>query len=248
VEGGEGDVNEAPITGESLPVSKAPGTALYAGSINGNATLVGMSTHLASDTVLARIIRMVGEAQNRRAPAEQWVDGFARIYTPVVMVLALLVVLLPPLMGLGTWSTWFYRALVLLVIACPCGLVLSTRVSLVSGLPSAGRPGIPLEGGRFVGACLLMHVNLVGWLCVFLCIPTLAGQPCAGADPPVLPQRTECGGGALRPAGAAGKLQPDCALLHDAQGGRAGLCRLLLTASRKVMLPVSSSACYDPVR
>lgn len=149
---GEGEINEASITGESLPVPKAPGAALYAGSINGNATLVGVSTHPASDTVLARIIRMVGEAQHRRAPAEQWVDRFARIYTPVVMTLALLVALLPPLLGLGMWSTWFYRALVLLVIACPCALVISTPVSIVSGLASAARHGVLIKGGAFLEA------------------------------------------------------------------------------------------------
>jgi len=147
---GEGEVNEAPITGESLPVVKAPGAALYAGSINGNATLVGESTHPASDTVLARISHMVGESQHRRAPAEQWVDRFARIYTPVVMGLALLVALAPPLIGLGTWSVWFYRALVLLVIACPCALVISTPVTVVSGLASAARHGVLIKGGTFL--------------------------------------------------------------------------------------------------
>ena len=105
---GEGEVNEASITGESLPSPKAPGSSLFAGSINGNTTLVGESTHPASDSVLARIIRMVGEAQHRRAPMEQWVDGFARVYTPVVMGLAILELVLPPLLNLGTWSAWLY--------------------------------------------------------------------------------------------------------------------------------------------
>ncbi len=149
---GEGEIDEASITGESLPVVKTPGAALYAGSINGNSTLVGVSTHPASDTVLARIIRMVGEAQHRRAPAEQWVDRFARIYTPFVMILALLVALVPPLLGLGMWSAWFYRALVLLVIACPCALVISTPVTIVSGLASAARHGVLIKGGAFLEA------------------------------------------------------------------------------------------------
>jgi len=149
---GEGEIDEASITGESLPVAKTFGAALYAGSINGNATLVGISTHPASDTVLARIIRMVGEAQHRRAQAEQWVDRFARIYTPVVMGLAFLVALLPALFGLGTWSAWLYRALVLLVIACPCALVISTPVSIVSGLASAARHGVLIKGGAFLEA------------------------------------------------------------------------------------------------
>ena len=149
---GEGEVNEASITGESLPSPKAPGSSLFAGSINGNTTLVGESTHPASDSVLARIIRMVGEAQHRRAPMEQWVDGFARVYTPVVMGLAILVLVLPPLLNLGTWSAWLYRALVLLVIACPCALVISTPVSIVSGLASAARHGVLIKGGAFLEA------------------------------------------------------------------------------------------------
>ena len=149
---GEGEVNEASITGESLPSPKVPGSPLFAGSINGNTTLVGESTHPASDSVLARIIRMVGEAQHRRAPMEQWVDSFARVYTPAVMGLALLVMVLPPLLNLGTWSAWFYRALVLLVIACPCALVISTPVSIVSGLASAARHGVLIKGGAFLEA------------------------------------------------------------------------------------------------
>ena len=149
---GEGEVNEASITGESLPSPKVPGSPLFAGSINGNTTLVGESTHPASDSVLARIIRMVGEAQHRRAPMEQWVDRFARVYTPAVMGLAILVMVLPPLLNLGTWSAWFYRALVLLVIACPCALVISTPVSIVSGLASAARHGVLIKGGAFLEA------------------------------------------------------------------------------------------------
>ncbi len=149
---GEGEANEASITGESLPSLKGPGSPLFAGSINGNTTLVGESTHPASDSVLARIIRMVGEAQHRRAPMEQWVDRFARVYTPVVMGFAILVMVLPPLLNLGTWSTWFYRALVLLVIGCPCALVISTPVSIVSGLASAARHGVLIKGGAFLEA------------------------------------------------------------------------------------------------
>jgi len=149
---GEGEVNEASITGESLPRPKGPGSSLFAGSINGNTTLVGESTHPASDSVLSRIIRMVGEAQHRRAPMEQWVDRFARVYTPVVMGLAILVLVLPPLLNLGTWSAWFYRALVLLVIGCPCALVISTPVSIVSGLASAARHGVLIKGGAFLEA------------------------------------------------------------------------------------------------
>ncbi len=149
---GESEVNEAPITGESMPVLKGPGAAVYAGAINGNATLMVATTHTATDTVLARIIRMVGEAQGRRAVAEQWVDRFARVYTPIVMILALLVAVMPPLLGLGAWSPWLYRALVLLVIACPCALVISTPVSIVSGLAAAARHGVLIKGGAYLEA------------------------------------------------------------------------------------------------
>lgn len=144
---GSSALNQAPITGESLPVPKNPGEEVFAGSINGDGALVVECSKPANDTVLARIIRMIGEAQSKRAPSEQWVDRFARIYTPVVMVLAILVALVPPLLGGSAWTDWFYRALVLLVIACPCALVISTPVSIVAGLASAARHGVLVKGG-----------------------------------------------------------------------------------------------------
>jgi Cd2+/Zn2+-exporting ATPase len=130
-----------------MPVPKIPGEEVFAGSINGDGALVVECSKPASDTVLARIIRMIGEAQSKRAPSEQWVDRFARIYTPVVMVLAVLVAIIPPLVAGGAWGDWFYRALVLLVIACPCALVISTPVSIVAGLACAARHGVLVKGG-----------------------------------------------------------------------------------------------------
>ena len=147
---GASTVNQAPITGESVPVEKEPGTEIFAGTINGDGTLTVEATKSAEDTTLARIIHMVGEAHARRAPAEQWVERFARIYTPTVMALALLVFLLPPLFLGGVWHEWFYRALVLLVIACPCALVISTPVSIVASLASAARAGVLVKGGAFI--------------------------------------------------------------------------------------------------
>jgi Cd2+/Zn2+-exporting ATPase len=144
---GSSALNQAPITGESMPVSKRPGEEVFAGSINGDGALVIECSKPASDTVLARIIRMIGEAQSKRAPSEQWVDRFAQVYTPVVMILAILVALVPPLLIGGAWTDWFYRALVLLVIACPCALVISTPVSIVAGLASAARHGVLVKGG-----------------------------------------------------------------------------------------------------
>ncbi len=147
---GASPVNQAPITGESVPVEKVPGNDVFAGTINGDATLTVEATKTAQDTTLARIIRMVEEAHARRAPSEQWVERFARIYTPAVMLFALLVFLAPPLLLGGAWHEWFYRSLVLLVIACPCALVISTPVSIVASLASSARAGVLVKGGVFV--------------------------------------------------------------------------------------------------
>lgn len=147
---GASAVNQAPITGESLPVEKAPGAEVFAGTINGDGTLIVESTRAAEDTLLSRIIRMVEEAHARRAPSEQWVERFARMYTPTVMVLAILVFVVPPLALGGGWDDWFYRALVLLVIACPCALVISTPVSIVAALASSARAGVLVKGGAFI--------------------------------------------------------------------------------------------------
>ena len=149
---GESHVNQAPITGESVPVAKAPGEEVFAGTINGAGALEVRSTREAGDTTLARIIRLVEEAQARRSPSERWVDRFARVYTPVVIALALAVFLIPPLMTGASWSDWLYRALVLLVIACPCALVISTPVSVVASLAAAARSGVLIKGGAFIEA------------------------------------------------------------------------------------------------
>ena len=149
---GESDVDQAPITGESVPVPKASGAEVFAGTINGDGTLFVETTKDAQHTTLARIIRMVGEAHSRRAPSEQWVDRFARFYTPVVMGLALAVLAVPPLAFGAPFSEWLYRALVLLVIACPCALVISTPVTIVAGLTAAARQGVLVKGGRYLEA------------------------------------------------------------------------------------------------
>lgn len=147
---GASEVNQAPITGESAPVPKRPGDEVFAGTINGDGALEVETTKRAEDTTLAHIIRMVGEAQSRRAPSEQWVEKFARFYTPAVMAAAVAVLLVPPLAFGGAWDIWFYRALVLLVIACPCALVISTPVSIVASLAAAARNGVLVKGGLFV--------------------------------------------------------------------------------------------------
>lgn len=148
---GTSAVNQAPITGESAPVAKKPTDPVFAGTVNGDGALEVESTKAAGDTTLAHIVRMVGDAQSRRAPAEQWVEGFARWYTPTVLALAVVLAIVPPLFA-GEWSDWFYRALVLLVIACPCALVISTPVSIVAALTAAARQGVLIKGGAHVEA------------------------------------------------------------------------------------------------
>ena len=149
---GTSDVNQAPITGESVPVPKQAGDAVFAGTINGDGALEVKSTKPAGDTTLAHIIQLVGEAQSRRAPSEMWVERFARGYTPTVFAAAITVALVPPLAFGASWTDWMYRALVLLVIGCPCALVISTPVTIVAALASAARNGILIKGGVFVEA------------------------------------------------------------------------------------------------
>ena len=147
VSAGESPVNQAPVTGESLPVDKAPGDEVFAGTINGRGGLDVLVTRLRRDSTLARIVHLVERAQAQRAPSQAFVDRFARIYTPVVLALAVVVALAPPLLFDASWGTWFSRSLVLLVISCPCALVISTPVSIVSALAAAARKGVLIKGG-----------------------------------------------------------------------------------------------------
>lgn len=147
---GQAALDQSPITGESLPVEKGPGDPVFAGSINTATLVLYRSTAPADGSKLARIIAVVEGAQASRAPTQRFVDRFARIYTPAVFVIALLVALLPPLLAGGAWMEWVYRALVLLVIACPCALVISTPVTIVSGLAAAARMGVLVKGGAFL--------------------------------------------------------------------------------------------------
>ncbi|MGG1945463.1 heavy metal translocating P-type ATPase [Trinickia sp. NRRL B-1857] len=147
---GQSSVNQAPITGESLPVDKGPGDAVYAGTINEAGSFEFRVSASAEGTTLARIIHAVEEAQGNRAPTQRFVDRFARVYTPIVFACALLVAVAPPLVAGGAWREWVYRALVMLVIACPCALVISTPVTIVSGLAAAARRGILIKGGIYL--------------------------------------------------------------------------------------------------
>jgi Cd2+/Zn2+-exporting ATPase len=147
---GQSAVDQSPLTGESLPVDKTPGDEVYAGTINQAAALEIRVTSLASDSTLSRIIKAVEEAQATRAPTQRFVDQFAAIYTPAVFALALLVALLLPWVAGVTWLQAIYKGLVLLVIACPCALVISTPVSVVSGLAAGARRGILIKGGVYL--------------------------------------------------------------------------------------------------
>jgi Cd2+/Zn2+-exporting ATPase len=150
VAGGWGMVNQALITGESVAVEKWPGAQVWAGTMNEEGTLEVRATKAAADTTLARMMRMVSESQTRRAPSEQFVEKFARHYTPAVFALALAVALFPPALGFGTWAGWFYQGMVILLIACPCALVISTPVSMMAAITSAAREGVLIKGGAFL--------------------------------------------------------------------------------------------------
>ncbi|MFQ5422671.1 MAG: heavy metal translocating P-type ATPase [Phycisphaerae bacterium] len=179
---GSTSVNQAPVTGEAAPVSKETGDEVFAGTINQDGAVVVEVTKRAGDTVLAGVILLVEQAQAERSPSERFVDRFARYYTPAVVVGALLVCILPPL-GFGApWATWLYRSLILLVIACPCALVISTPVSIVSGLTCAARSGVLIKGGEYleaVGKTTVVAIDKTGTL--------TRGQPVVQDVIPVAP-------------------------------------------------------------
>lgn len=150
VASGSSSVNQAPITGESLPVSKEIGDQLFAGTLNEDGALECRVTKIAEETTLARMIQLVEEARSKRSESEQWVEGFAHYYTPLMLLFSVLVMVVPPLLFSMPWFDWIYRGLVLLVIACPCALVISTPVSIVSGLTASAKQGVLIKGGIYL--------------------------------------------------------------------------------------------------
>jgi Cd2+/Zn2+-exporting ATPase len=157
VESGSSGVVETMITGESTPVEKIPGAHVYAGSINDRGALVVRVTRAFAETTLARIVDLIKEAQHQRAPIQSFVDRFAAIYTPAVLAIALGVALAPPLVLRQPFLDWLYRALVMLVIACPCALVISTPVTIVSALTTAARRGMLIKGGKHLETLSKVH-------------------------------------------------------------------------------------------
>jgi len=158
---GSSSVNQAPITGESIPVVKEVGTSVYAGSMNERGSIKVEVTREFEDTTLAHIVHLIEDAQRSRAPIQTFVEKFAQVYTPAVLGLAILVMVVPPLLLQEPFIDWLYRALVLLVIACPCALVISTPVSLVSALTNAARRGILIKGGKHLET--LSTVNAIAF-------------------------------------------------------------------------------------
>lgn len=156
---GSTSVNQAPITGESMLIRKNIGDELFAGTINGDHAIQCRVTKAANDSTLAHIIRMVEEAQSRRAKSEQWVEKFAHYYTPLMMIFAILIATVAPLLFNGSWYHWIYEGLVILVVACPCALVISTPISIVAGLNTAARSGVLIKGGIYLEAPA--HIKVV---------------------------------------------------------------------------------------
>ena len=144
---GESAVNQAAITGESIPSEKTPGDAVYAGTLNSHGSLAVRVTKLVQDTTIAKIIHMVEDAQSKRASSQTFIEKFAAVYTPIVMTLAVVIILIPPLFLGDEWAPWIYRGLALLVVACPCALVVSTPVAIVSAISNAAKHGVLIKGG-----------------------------------------------------------------------------------------------------
>ncbi len=202
---GDSEVDESPVTGESVPVAKTAGSAVYAGSINGNGLLRVRITKTAADNTIARIIHLVEEAQASKAPTARFIDQFAAYYTPAAMAAAALIIVVPPLLFGADWGTWVYRGLATLLIACPCALVISTPAAIASGLAAGARRGLLVKGGaalETLGKVKMVAFDKTGTLTV--------GKPVVtdvvaleGADSEVLVKAAAVEQGSSHPLGLA---------------------------------------------
>jgi len=166
---GSSSINQAAITGESMPVEKEVGNEVFAGTVNQQGSIQVKVTKLVEDTTLAKIIHLVQEAQGQRAKSQEYIDRFAKVYTPVVIALAILITVIPPLLFDGIWSDWIYRGLALLIAACPCALVISSPVSIISAIGNAANNGVLIKGGVFLeeaGAIKAIAFDKTGTLTV----------------------------------------------------------------------------------
>ncbi|MGR7996414.1 heavy metal translocating P-type ATPase [Xanthobacter sp. ZOL 2024] len=169
---GESGIDESPVTGESVPVLKGPGASVFAGTVNGEAALSVRVTAAAADNTIARVVKLVEEAQEARAPTERFIDRFARYYTPAVVVVAALVAVVPPVAFGGSWDEWVYKGLAILLIGCPCALVISTPAAIAAGLSAGARRGLLLKGGA-----VLEQVGKVNVVCLDKTGTLTAGRP-----------------------------------------------------------------------
>ena len=169
---GESTIDEAPVTGESMPVRKGPDETLFAGTVNGDGLLRVRVTAAAADNTIARVVRLVEEAQESKAPTERFIDRFSRFYTPGVVVVAALVAVLPPLVFGGVWSAWIYKGLAILLIGCPCALVISTPAAIAASLSAGARRGLLMKGGA-----VLEQIGKVNVACFDKTGTLTAGKP-----------------------------------------------------------------------
>ncbi len=197
---GESAIDESPVTGESVPVRKAADDAVFAGTVNADGALRVRVTAASADNTIARVVKLVEEAQESKAPTERFIDRFSRYYTPCVVVVAALVAILPPLLAGGAWDEWIYKGLAILLIGCPCALVISTPAAIAASLSAGARRGLLMKGGAVLetlGKVTAVALDKTGTL--------TEGKP---KVTDIVALRADGGTGAFARRGPGKKLQP----------------------------------------